>query len=174
MSQLYAIIDAGVVVNTIIGIPAPDWTPPGGEGIVPIPDGNIVGIGYTYAGGIFTAPIPPTPTLSQAQATQTSTLSVACQAEILAGFSSSALGSAYNYPSDNVTQRNIAMAVISGGSLWCETGSTWAFETHTAAQAAQVQKDLWAMIQAAQAKYSTLLAEVDAATTVAAVQAIVW
>lgn len=132
--------------------------------------------GYTVANGVLVAPATPTAaeTLATAQSKQAAAINVACQAAIAAGFTSSTLGSAYTYPSDDKSQLNIAMAVPNGGSLWCATGSTWAMVSHTAAQAAQVQKDLFAMIQDAQTKYADLLTQIKAATTVAAVQAIVW
>lgn len=129
--------------------------------------------GWAVNAGVLVA-YTPSVSLAQAQAMQKSVMLQACSAAILAGFSSSALGSAYNYPSDDNTQRNIAMAAVSGGQIWCETGGTWAMVPHTAAQAQQVQKDLFVMVQVNQAKYATLLAEITAASTVAAVQAIVW
>ena len=112
--------------------------------------------------------------LAEAQAVQSAVIKTACRNAILGGFSSSALGADYAYPSDDVAQRNIGMCAVGGGLLWCETGATWAMVVHTTAQAQQVQKDLFAMIQTNQAKYETLMGEIAAATSVAAVQAITW
>jgi deferrochelatase/peroxidase EfeB len=123
---------------------------------------------------------PPTtplvPTLAQVQATQSSAMQAACQAAIVAGFTSSALGTANNYPSDVKTQMNISLAVAHGGSLWCQpsAGGAWTFVAHTIAQATQVQTDLNTHIQAEQATYAGLLTQIAAATTVAAVEAVAW
>jgi hypothetical protein len=60
--------------------------------------------------------------------------------------------------------------------FYCATGTpaVWAFTPHTAAQIQQVGVDAKAWIQSQQATHATLGAEVMAATTVAAVQAVVW
>ncbi|WP_298214338.1 hypothetical protein [Acidocella sp.] len=115
-----------------------------------------------------------TPPLAQVQAAQITALQSTCQAAIEAGFTSAALGASANYPSDPRSQVNIALAAANGGSLWCETGTSWAFTAHTAAQAQQVQKDLTAHIQSCQSQYAGLLAQVIAAASVAAAQAVVW
>lgn len=118
---------------------------------------------------------PPPPTVAQAQATQEVTVKNACATAIAAGFTSSALGSACSYGSQTADQANIATAAVAGGTLWCANGtSAWSFAAHTAAQAQQVRADLWTHIQAQQATYAKLLGEISAATTVAAVEAVVW
>ena len=111
-----------------------------------------------------------------AQGVQIGLLSAACQAAIKAGFTSSALGSAYNYPADDATQGNIDRAATKGGSLWCQpsSGGAWSFVAHTATEAAQAQADMWTHIQAQQTTYAGLVGQVNAATTVAGVDAIVW
>ena len=129
---------------------------------------------WRVVNGALVAYTPPAPTLAEAQTAQAKIIKADCAAAILEGFTSSALGSAHTYPSDQVTQVNVAMAVAAGGNLWCETGGAWAFISHTAAQAGQVQKDMFAMIQGAQTKYSTLLSQIDSATSVSAVNAVVW
>ncbi len=112
--------------------------------------------------------------LDDARALQASAIKAACQDAITGGFTSSALGSAYTYPSDDVAQRNISMCAIEAGLLWCETAGTWAMVEHTVPQAQLVQKDLFSMIQANQAKYQKLLLEIGAAMTVSAVQGVCW
>lgn len=129
--------------------------------------------GWTYANGVFSP--PPAPTLAQAQAAQNALVSSACQVAIVGGFTSSALGTASAYPSDVNTQANIITAAPYGGSIWCRgSGGAWAFQAHSAPQAQQVQKDMNAWIQAQQTTYAGLLGEIAAATTNAAVQAVVW
>src|SRR5271156_162679 len=53
----------------------------------------------------------PGPTLAQAQTTQATVLNNACQAAIYAGFASSALGSAYTYPTQLTDQLNLNSSV---------------------------------------------------------------
>jgi hypothetical protein len=55
----YAIIENGIVVNTIEWDGSTPWEAPAGSTIVQIPDGAYVGIGSTYAGGVFSAPPQP-------------------------------------------------------------------------------------------------------------------
>lgn len=114
--------------------------------------------------------------LTSAKAAKISILSAECQAYLLAGFTSSALGSVHAYPSQLTDQQNQASVSASGvgGSLWCETGSVWGFVAHTDEQATQVVADWKTYLNAAQAKLQTLAASVNAATTVAATQAINW
>ena len=86
---------------------------------------------------------------------------MACQSAITGGFSSSALGSAYSYPSDPITQANINSAAgnPNGGSLWCESGGVWALKAHTQSQAQTVLTALMAWVNACQGKLDTLIAE---------------
>ena len=120
--------------------------------------------------------IPTGPTLAQAKSIQTGILRTACQSAITGGFSSSALGSAYTYGSGVTDQSNLNTVAgsPSGGSLWCESGGTWAMKTHTQAQAQAVLGDFVAWLNACQSKLATLTAEVGAATSVSVVQAISW
>lgn len=101
-------------------------------------------------------------------------LSKSCEQAILAGFQSSALGQLYSYPTDSNTQTNISYAATHGGNLWCALAGNWEFVLHTQAQAAQVVSDMWAFIQSQQFKLANLTSQVNAATTVAAIQAIEW
>ena len=104
-------------------------------------------------------------------------ISSACSSTITGGFQSSALGAAHTYPSDSTTQGNVDRIAISGagGSVWCgDSSNIWSFAQHTAAQVSQVQKDMVAFIQTQQTKYSTLVAQITAATTVEQVEAVNW
>lgn len=124
----------------------------------------------------YTVPAPTAAELlAQAQTKQSAILSTACAAAIQSGFTSAALGTAYGYGCNPADQANIALAAAAGGSLWCDDATgVWAYKAHTATQAQQVQKDLAAHVQGAQSHYATLLAQINAATTVKAVEAIVW
>jgi hypothetical protein len=57
----YAVIENGVVTNTVIWDGITDWAPPEGSSLEPIPDGTMAGIGWTYLAGTFTAPPPQAP-----------------------------------------------------------------------------------------------------------------
>ena len=56
----YAIVQNGVVVNTVEWDGVTPWTPPLDTSIVEIPNGAYVGIGSTYADGQFGPPPQPT------------------------------------------------------------------------------------------------------------------
>lgn len=172
----YALVESGSVINIIEWDGVTPYTLPSGTTAVVIPSGTMVVIGATYANGVFTNPASPAPTLAQAQAVQSAIVSAACQSAIVAGFTSSALGAANTYPSDPNTQNNINTAAAHGGSIWClSAGATaWAFTSHTAAQALQVQADLNTHTQAEQSTYAGLLAQINTAATVAAVEGVAW
>jgi hypothetical protein len=165
----------------------------------PVPDGiNAIEIsdadwqaclatpGYTIVGGALVAPAAPTSAevLATAQADQLATLSLACEAAIVAGFSSIALGSVNSYPSALKDQLNMqtALAASQGqaitwtSNLWCSAAGVWALAPHTPAQLQQVNTDFVTARTSAQSKYAGLIAQVNAAetNTVAAVQAITW
>ena len=124
----------------------------------------------------YTGPWPIPPTLAESQSSQIAALRTACANAITGGFSSSALGSLYNYPSDPLSQSNMNTVAgsPSGGSLWCESGGVWAMKAHTQAQAQAVLASFVAWLNACQTQLATLTGEVNAATTVSAVQAVVW
>ncbi len=124
-------------------------------------------------------------TLPQVQAAQSAALSAACAAAIVGGFSSSALGSAHTYPSQPNDQSNlIGAATVSQApglpstwtcNFWCvDSTGAWALRSHTAAQIQQVLADGLAAREALSTKLAGLVAQVQAAATTAAVQAIVW
>lgn len=120
--------------------------------------------------------------LAAAQAAQTAKVSNACAAALCAGFSSSALGSARTYPSQDPDQRNLLNAALAAqgqpstwtASLWCANSGTWSLASHTVAQVQQVNADWLAFRQAQQQKCVTLIGQINAATSVSAVQAINW
>jgi hypothetical protein len=129
--------------------------------------------------------VTPMP-LASAQAAQIQLLSSACAQALVSGFTSSALGSAYIYPSGLIDQQNLSTAVISSMApglastwtipFWCSNSGAWALTPHTAAQIQQVGTDWQAAKSALQTQYATLIAQVQAATTttVDAVAAIAW
>lgn len=116
---------------------------------------------------------------------QLSLITAASQTAQTTGFVSSALGSPYTYPSSPSDQANLT-AVITGSMIpaqpsgatylfWCKNSAGFEnFVSHTAAQIQQVGLDALAAIMAGKSKQLTLSAEIQAATTIAGVQAIVW
>ncbi len=175
-----AVVDAGVVTNLIQIDSASIGLIPGAT---VIPANVSPQIGWSYSSSAAFS--PPVPTLAAAQAAQSSKLTVACQAAIVGGFTSSALGSAHIYPSSQTDQINL-LGSVSDAQLnattanwttpfWCEdSAGLWGFRQHTAAQMIQVGQDGKSHVVACQTQLATLAAEVQAAMTVAAVQAIVW
>jgi hypothetical protein len=60
MSQNYAVIAGGAVINIVIWDGVSPWTPPAGTTIVPTAGNANAQIGGTYDGSTFTpAPAPP-------------------------------------------------------------------------------------------------------------------
>ena len=178
----YAIIESGIVANVAIG---PENWSLDGMTVVPAAEGCV--IGATYANGVFTppAPVEPVVTLKEAKAAKTAELSAACQTDIYSGFHSSALGADYLYPAKATDQQNLASSVLASilpgqpddltTPFWCaDAAGAWAFRLHTAAQIQDVGKDAKARILACMGQNVALAAQVAAAETVEAVQAIVW
>lgn len=127
----------------------------------------------------------PPLTLTQAQALQAQAIAVACRTAIYAGFTSSALGAAYTYPASDTDQRNLIAQVTSSllpnlpsgwtAPFWCaDSTGAWAMRAHTAAQIQKAGQDGQAAITALRTQAAKLTAEIEAATTVAAVQAVTW
>jgi hypothetical protein len=123
--------------------------------------------------------------LTSAQATQVQILSGACAQALTSGFSSSALGSAYKYPSGLTDQLNLSSAIqaslIPGitsnwtTTFWCQSSAgVWAFVSHTAAQIQQVQNDWNTARLALQSQYAALSTQVQNANSVDAVASVVW
>jgi hypothetical protein len=123
--------------------------------------------------------------LATAQATQSGILNSACAQAIVSGFTSSALGATYTYPSGLIDQQNLAASVLSSvmpnlaadwtTPFWCEdSNGNWAWISHTVAQIQQVGMDGKIAVLNYQNQNAQLQAQVAAATTVDAVAAIVW
>lgn len=120
----------------------------------------------------------PEPTLIQAKIAQKLLIETSCASAITNGISSSALGAAHTYPSGQVDQLNLTAIVVRSmlpgytASKFKTLDAGWL--DHTALQIQQVGIDVEAFIATQLQKSAILQAEIDAATTSAAVQAIVW
>jgi len=123
--------------------------------------------------------------LAAAKAAQLAIIAAASLAAQTSGFTSSALGSSHSYPSGAADQSNLTAVVTaslipgqpSGTTylFWCSDSSgAGVFAAHTAAQIQQAGLDGMAAIMAAKQKQLTLSQQIEAATTVAAVTAVVW
>lgn len=131
---------------------------------------------------------PPAPTLAQVQAMQIATLRAACDAEMIGGFTSTALGSPHHYPSQPLDQSNLIGAATTAGfapagwavNFWCADASgVWSNPAHDVAQIQQALLDGTAARETISGKLKTLTGQVMAvtdttATGIAAVQAVVW
>lgn len=178
----YGIIENDTVINVVVG--PENWIP---TGIQAVPEATGCVIGAAYANGVFTppAPVASAPTLAQAQAAKIAALSAACQADIFAGFHSSALGADHLYPFKVTDQRNLSDSVLASTlpgraadwttPFWCaDSAGVWAMRLHTAAQIQQAGDDAMARKLACMAQNDTLAGQVMAATTIEAVEAITW
>ncbi|QAU22609.1 hypothetical protein EO087_00315 [Dyella sp. M7H15-1] len=120
---------------------------------------------------------PPAPTLDESKKSQIALICAACAMAIKSGFTSSAWASVTTYGSNATDQANLVSIAQAGqgGSLWCASSSdTWALTGHTAAQVTQVLTDWNKYRSAQQSKYANLVSKINAATSMSAVEAIVW
>jgi hypothetical protein len=112
-------------------------------------------------------------------------MSQRCADTILAGFVSSALGSAYTYPAKLNDQANLTASVLasvlpSSGPdwstpFWCaDVDGKWEFRMHTAAQIQQVGVDAKVAILTCMTINEQLQAQIIAAETTADLAEITW
>jgi hypothetical protein len=57
--MIYAIVQNGIVTNTVEWDGVTPWVAPNGSTVAQVPDGAYVGIGSTYDGSTFSAPPQP-------------------------------------------------------------------------------------------------------------------
>lgn len=123
--------------------------------------------------------------LPNAKELQTVLISQACQAAIVTGFTSSALGTEHTYPAKPIDQQNLSASVLASlmpgvaadyrTPFWCaDSTGEWAYEPHTAAQIQQVGTDGKEAILVCLTKNQELAAKIEAASTVDNVLSITW
>lgn len=128
-------------------------------------------------------------TLDELKTSKLSSINTLCEAAIVGGFTSSALGSEHVYQSDRDDQINLMGLVTAGADdlLKCgvvttvieEDGTeietiTWEWKQHTAAQLKAVFDDGALFKKQQLIKANTLKAQVAAATTAEELDGIVW
>lgn len=135
---------------------------------------------WTYDGTTFSPP-QTGPTLAQAVVSKIVELRQNCDDEIeRTSFTSSALGTVHNYDCRTVDQINItiryAVANHTGGSepLWASDGTRYTWKEHTAEELVDVMVNMNEHIKENQVLLVSKLAAVDAATTVAQINAVTW
>lgn len=152
-----------------------------GEAIVPIPEKPSEFYDWDWPALEWKL---PSGALDAAKAKQSALLNSATQATIFAGFDSAALGTAHHYPAKMTDQGNLVASVTASlyaglpadwmTPFWCESGGAWSYAMHTAAQIQQAGADGKAAILSALTRNEGLQQQVQAATSIEQVQAIVW
>jgi hypothetical protein len=130
------------------------------------------------------SPLDSPVTLDQVKAAKLAEISTACAAEIVGGFSSSALGASHTYPSQATDQSNLMAAVLSSLSapaegwetpVWCvDSSGSGTYRMHTATQVQAVGNDSLSARNAALAKKAALEVRISQAVIVEQVQAASW
>ncbi len=180
----YAIVEAGLVVNIVAWDGNSDWIPQDGTLVELLPAGSPVGIGYLFDGTNFNAPsgdTVPTLTLAQVQAAQNTLNWNAYEAAIYQPIIYTSIGKVtetYQADQDSVAKLGeMIQAFQLSGSV--PTGFYWVAEDNT--QVPFTYADMQGLAQAAGLRGASafqqmqeLKAQVNAATTVQAVQATVW
>ncbi|QEL57038.1 DUF4376 domain-containing protein [Chromobacterium paludis] len=167
-----------------------DSPPKDGEKVISITDEQwqtcLSQPGWTVVDGTLLAPVPPSEAeqLRLAQRIQCQRLQAACESAITASFPSMALGPQPCVYGSRLTDQNNLLSALSAARgqpvnwttpLWCADGKgDWAFLPHTAEQVMRVNQDWVAFRTKQQQKYASLMAQMLAAPTAQAVQAITW
>lgn len=123
--------------------------------------------------------------VQQARIIQLAQIAASSAAAQTAGFTSSALGSEYTYPSGLQDQANLNAVATSSTfpiqpsdanyMFWCTSSSgVSGFVPHTAAQIQKVGMDALAAIMAQKSKQWELTQQIQAAMTIADVEAVIW
>lgn len=180
----YAIIEADVVVNIVVWDgDTTSWAPAVDQIAAQVLEGVFAAIGYTYANGGFTAPVtdPIVLTVAQAQAAQIALLTAAYEAAITAPISyTSAAGATGLFSQTEAAKTNLQNSILAS-----EASGAWKINLWQQASGAVITPFTYADLQGLAAAMGavdapdyqtllTLIAQVNAATTVAAVQDVAW
>lgn len=140
-----------------------------------------------WAGGwIAVNTVPDDPAdIETLRTTKITDLTAACQATILGGFTSAALGAPHQYPSQFTDQINLMGSVTESllpdvpegwvTPFWCaDEGGVWLMRLHSAEQIRQAGRDGKAHVLACQQVLDALVLDAGAAETAQAIADIVW
>ena len=116
------------------------------------------------------------PSLKEMKTSKLTSLNTFCEAAIVGGFTSSALGSEHTYQSDRDDQVNLMGLVTAGNDdvLKCFDGYTWNWKQHTVSQLKKVFNDGAAFKKEQLIKANTLKAQIEAASANEELDGIVW
>jgi hypothetical protein len=138
------------------------------------------GWSYNSTTNTFTAPVIPTPTLASVQASQKQLITDAYTNALAQGFTSSASGTAIQYPYNTQAEQTfdeLYLALMSNQvkypqNVYDINDNAVAFTNST--QLTQLYTDIFTFKAGLNTKMHGYLTQIDACTTVAAVQGINW
>lgn len=127
----------------------------------------------------------PGPSLDDVKAAQVLKINQACEAAIIGGFESSALGALHTYPCKLTDQANLQASVSVArepglpaewrAPFWCrDAAGQWSYQLHTAEQIRQVGMDGYSATLSKLQRKGMLEAQIAAAASAEGVEAIVW
>lgn len=127
----------------------------------------------------------PGPSLADIKAAQTAEIVSACEAAIVAGFESAALGAVHIYPCKLTDQANLQASVSAArepnlppewrAPFWCQDlDGEWSYQLHTAEQIRQVGMDGYTATLAKLQLKGQYEAAIQQAQTIEEVQDITW
>jgi hypothetical protein len=175
-NYFYAQIDANNVVIGVSQLAGEVVT----DHMIPIDSYDLTLLGCVrQADGTFVKPEPPAPTLADVKKAKLAELQAARDNAIYTSFTSSALGTVKTYNYDREAAQNFRDKALMLSLNPNITTVTWytledGFITHTRDQFIQVCTDGDNHEEPLKMRYYTLEAQVNAATTVDEVNAIVW
>lgn len=136
---------------------------------------------WLATGGIPLAEFTDAEIIAQSKQSKLVELEALCETQIISGFASSALGSEHWYKSEQIDQLNLIGVVTGGTDDYFKSGIkdtqgviTWDWLLHTSAQLKQVLNDGKNVKTTLLKKLTMQKAQVNLATTLAEVEAVVW
>lgn len=127
----------------------------------------------------------PGPSLDEVKVSQVAVITAACAADIVGGFTSTALGESFTYPSSPTDQANLNAAASASrqpglGESWvtyfycADAAGVWARRPHSAAEIQQVGMDGYNAIMSKLLRKDSLEVQINSLKTIAKVKAVKW